>query len=90
MGKVSTYKVKKKVLDDGSVIDAQGKKWSEKSYAHMRQYQTKYNRSKYRMYCIRFRREIDTEIIEYLNALDSVNEYITDLIKKDLKKKKVI
>lgn len=85
---IKTYKKRKVVVGD-KIVDAQGKVWSKEAYAHMREYQTKYNKSRYRMYNIRFLNE-DTEIIEYLNNLDSVNKYINDLVKTDLKKKKII
>ena len=76
--------MKKKEVD-GVIIDAQGKRWSKEAYANATKYRTKYNHDKYKMYCIRFLKHEDTDIIEKLNELESINKYITDLVRKNLK-----
>ena len=45
----------------------------------------KYNLKAYRKYTFRVRKD-DTEIIEKLESVSSKNGYITDLIRKDIKK----
>ena len=86
---IKTYK-KRKTEVNGKIVDAQGKVWSKQAYQNMRDYQTKYNANKYRMYNIRFFREEDADIIAKLNDMDSVNNYIRTVVREDMKKKGLI
>lgn len=54
--------------------------------AHLRAV-TKYDQKTYKRQTIRFRKD-DEELMVWLNSQESVNMYIVDLIKKDMKKKK--
>ena len=49
---------------------------------------TKYNKKKYKDFKFRVRRDNEEEIIDYLSMQRSINEYIKELIKKDMNSKK--
>lgn len=79
---------KKKAVEKDDMIYAQGKMWSRKSYMHFRQYQTEFNKKRYRMYGIRMLNEADSDLIKWLDSQENLNLYLKDLIAKDMKKKK--
>ena len=78
--------MKKKEVN-GFIIDAQGKKHSKESYAKQTAYRTAYNARKYKMYNVRFLKAEDQDIIEKLAEMESLNKYITDLVRKNLRGK---
>lgn len=79
---------KKRAVEKDEMIFAQGKMWSKKSYMHFRQYQTEYNKKRYRMFGIRMLNDADKDLIKYLESKDNLNDYMKDLIRKDLNKTK--
>ena len=79
---------KKRAVEKDEMILAQGKMWSKKSYMHFRQYQTEYNKKRYRMFGIRMLNEADKDLIKWLESKDNLNEYLKNIIRKDMEKSK--
>lgn len=79
---------KKRAVEKDGMVYAQNKLWGKKSYLHFRQYQTEYNKKRYRMFGIRMLNEADADLIKYLESKDNLNTYLKELIRKDMNKQK--
>ena len=57
-------------------------------YQKKLEYNNAYNRENYRSFSIRYGKEKEKKIIDWLEKQDSVKEYITGLIQADMEKQK--
>lgn len=91
---LQSTKNKSKLLKNGR-IRANGRDWDAEKLKKFRVYQTDYNARSYRMYGFRLRqiptkegKPAQTDIIEWLDSKDALNDYLVTLIKNDMAKSK--
>ncbi len=60
----------------------------DEKYRRQLDYMNVYNKKTYRTYTLRFNKNSENEIIDWLNSQDSLKTYITTLILSDMKKKR--
>lgn len=56
------------------------------TYQRKLDYNNNYNRENYRSFSIRYSRSNEKDIIDWLEGKEGVKSYITELIRKDMKK----
>ena len=61
-------------------------RYSDEAYENFRKYQREFVRTHYKQYLLRFHTENESDVIEYLNSIDGVTQYLKNLIKEDMKK----
>lgn len=60
--------------------------WNEESLKKFREYQNAFIKNTYKAYTIRFNREKEKNIIDFLEKKGKTTDYIRKLIEKDLEK----
>lgn len=78
----------KKAVKSKNGIYANGRIWTPEQYDRFRKYQVAFTKKHYRTFAIRFARDTDADIIEYLEKQDNVVEYLRKIIRADNKKNK--
>ena len=58
----------------------------EKKEFNFREYNNDYNKKTYKLISLRLRKKEDANIINFLKTKKSINSYLLDLIKEDMKK----
>ncbi len=56
----------------------------KEAYKKKLAYNNEYNRQNYRSFSVRFNRDEETRIIQWLEQKDNIKKYIKDLISKDI------
>ena len=79
---------KKRAVKKDDKILAQGRIWNEEAYMRYRQYQTEFNKKRYRMFGIRMLNETEKDLIKWLESKDNLDDYMKALIRKDMEKAK--
>ena len=79
---------KKRLVEKDGLVYAQGKVWTKEQHLKFRQYQNEYNRNRYQLFGLRFNKETDQEIIDYLKAQDNLTDYFRKVVLADMKKHK--
>lgn len=62
--------------------------WKKEALESFREYQNDFIRKHYQAYTIRFVKEDEKEMIDFLKTQDNLTDYIRQLILADMKKKK--
>lgn len=62
---------------------------SEESKQQMKQYNLKYVKENVRQYMFKLNKKLDAELVTYLDGMENRNQYIKDLILKDMENKRV-
>lgn len=55
-------------------------------YSRKLDYNNAYNRKTYKSYSVRFNRNTESDLIQWLESKESLKEYIVSLIEKDMEK----
>ena len=63
---------------------------AKKKTAYMKklEYNNAYNRENYRSFSVRYSKENEADLIQWLESQPGVKQYISELIRNDMKKKK--
>lgn len=77
----------KLIRSKGKIYASYGRTYSKEAFQNFREYQTKYEKEKYRRFNVRFRYGEDQDIIDFLEAQDNAMEYIRNTLRKDIEKK---
>ena len=83
---MQSTKKKMTIAEDG-MIEAHGRRYSPEYYDRFKKYQQDYQKKKYRQFLIRARYDEDGDVIEHMSKQESLNAYIFNLIRKDMKRK---
>ena len=63
-------------------------RYTDKGYENFHNYQKEFVRTHYKKYLLRFHTEKEADIIEYLNGIDGLTQYLKNLIREDMEKHK--
>ena len=58
--------------------------WTKEAYDSFRDYQIKYYKENYRTFAIKFSRDKDSDIIEYLESQENIANWVREKARKDI------
>jgi len=58
--------------------------WTKEAYDNFRDYQIKYYKENYRTFAIKFSRDKDSDVIEYLESQENVANWVREKARKDI------
>ena len=80
--KSSNSKTKKEIIKSGPY-----KGWTKEAYDSFRDYQIKYYKEHYRTFSVKFNRENDKEVIDFLESKENIAAWVREAVKKELSSK---
>lgn len=64
--------------------------WNEETLKKFRKYQNAFIRNTYQAYTVRFNKEKDSDVIDFLEKKGKITDYIRKLIEADMEREKKI
>ncbi len=59
-------------------------KWTDEAYKRFRDYQIEYYKENYRSFTIKYKRGKDDDVINFLESLDNISEWVRKMVRKEI------
>lgn len=79
---------KPKLIKKRNKVITPAREWTKEAFESYREYQIRYTRENYRTFALRLNREKDADLIDWFESQENYADYIRELGRKDMEKKK--